>query len=190
MRIFAHDADFNLTCPVVETPAIRQMARAVNDLKEQHTAHRGGSFVINEYGCVIVPENATFQRYLVGCLEDYEDLEFTNPMTGHNFSLNDEMELDERWIGPYLGMKYSLTHQDAIHYESDTGQIVNLPGNNNNDLIRSLRAVGGRGPRTFIVNLHGTVLMKQLQNDGNWIPRYVGRIDLDSWFTAATIQQL
>ena len=192
MRILAQEADFNLTCPVVETPAVRQMARAVNDLKEQHTRHRGGSFVINEYGYVIVPENATFQHYLVGYLDDYDALEFTNPMNGQSFSLNAEMDLDERWIGPYLGMRYNLRGGDDRIYYNDDGdeQVLLDPALNDPALVRNLRHVKRTGPASFIVNLHGIVLTKQEQPDHTWAPKYVGRIDLDSWFTEEDIQQL
>lgn len=191
MRILAQDADFNLSCSVVENPAIRQMARAVNDLKEQHTGNRGGSFVINEYGYVIVPENNTFQHYLVGYLDDYDDLEFTNPMNGQRFSLNAEKALNERWIGPYLGMKYNLRADDRIYFKcDDNSQILLDDAAEDADLIANIREIRPNGPCSFIVNPHGIALMKQQQPDLNWIPKYVGRIDFNSWFTEENIQQL
>jgi hypothetical protein len=175
-------------CWMVETAAARELASAVMGGKGHFGYGGGGSFLINEYGQVLVPSPAgTSEVVLVG--EWTGPLEFENPFDGGVFDLmNDEgLQTGARWELPYVGIVHNLSKWDELYYWDKESSCKVFPPEQDERLIRSLRQMRPHGPVRFIVTPGAFALTKvpSWERAGwcRWIPRYVGRLKAPPlWF--------
>ncbi len=176
--------DGRMTCAAVDCPASQELGQAVARAKWALSRTEGGSFLINEYGNVIVPSTrGDGERMLAGTLTG--NLLFENPLEDGLIDLNDNSGLQpgDPWKLPYVGMMYRFSSGGEIyfrHQQGDERQRIN-PIRQDSILVRALRQVRGTGCR-FIVNHAGIVLTKEENEDAEYWPLYVGRIDKRSWF--------
>jgi len=195
IRVFWRDSGYDYTCPVRETPDVRDMARDVNAIKLEKTGLPGGSFVINEFGKVICPVRNSHDRFLLG--EASGSLCFENPWNDNGLlslwndngllSLcNDEgLNCGDRWQLPYMGIKYQLHENNKIYFwfVVADGARMHFPRCQDFDLIGKIRQIRPPGGGiSFIVNQHGIVLTKKQVGPNQWQAVYVGRINYDRWF--------
>ena len=175
-----------ITCIAVGEQEVAGLVDVVNRAKKQMYGNYGGSFVINEFGQVIVPSSAgDGTRLLVG--ETEGTLLFDNPLAGGILDLSDDAGLNtgDHWDRPYIGMRYNLTRGSSIYFWKGEGEY--LP-HVDDGLINKLRAVRRTGAVRFIVNPYGIVLVKAPQGEfrsaeeEDWQPIYVGRITPNRWF--------
>lgn len=179
-----HVEDELLTAKIQDSAAATAMVKALNETKSAHTEKPGGSFLINEYGQVICPVAGSRDRYLVGDLQGVPL--FVHPVNGGILSLAPPKTTSAGavWRGPYIGMKFNLSHDDRIYFNhetEDTKTKIWLKAANP-ELIRALRKVRPGGGISFVVNLHGAVFTKVENNLGNWIPVFVAYINLSNWY--------
>lgn len=179
------------TCAACECDAADQLADAVSRAKRKAGGTGGGSFVINEYGQVLVPaSDGSGCRYLAGELRGR--LLFENPFDEDEpIDLGDSENLHpgDPWKLPYVGFPFNLNRRSAIYfYDEDVegGQSV-YPRQQDSTLVQSLRGIRRTGAVRFIVNPFGIVLTKCPIQDAwspeeSWHPFYVGRINLNHWF--------
>jgi hypothetical protein len=179
------------TCVAVDCPATRELARAVYAAKIHAGGTGGGSFVINEFGLVLVPSSrGARRRYLAGQITGR--LLFENP-----FEFDDVIDLGDcsglrcgdLWKAPYVGMPYHLSKRSQIYFwhEHAEGEASIYPPTQDHNLIRSLRSLRRHGSVRFLVNPYGVVLTKcpvedQWSPEETWEPCYVGRINYNAWF--------
>lgn len=173
-------------CLAVDSGDVRQLADAVTQAKRKLYGNSTGSFVINEFGQVIVPSSAgDGTRLLVGEIDGV--ILFDNPLTGEILDMSDDngFSCGDPWDKPYLGIQYNLARSSNIYiWRKDKGEY--LPSNDR-DLVAKLRSVRRTGPVRFVINPYGIVLTKAPVGEYNpdedlWQPVYVGRINRNSWF--------
>lgn len=174
-----------IECLAEECKAANDLAKAVNAAKHKMTQTRGGSFIINEFGQIIVPNSrGNGERMYVGILEG--DLRFKDASTGKYFSFNDDsgLKTGDLWKKPYIGTMYHLSKYKEIYawIDNSDGQMREKPSIQDEKLIKKLLAIRGSGGVRFIVNHHGIVLTKKEFAFKDWRPVYVGRVDYDRWF--------
>jgi hypothetical protein len=174
-------------CPMVVSGAAAELAEAVNWGKRLLGAPAGGSFVINEFGQVLVPSSAGDGRIaLVG--EWQGALEFTDALRGGTFDLAPAKPLvnGDRWDLPYLGIPYHLSIRGEIYFWNQDCHLAakQLPPVQDDDLIDALRALRRSGPVRFVACCGGLVLTKvpAASRWTIWEARYVGQIEFKNWF--------
>ncbi len=183
------------TCAACDCGAAERLANSVEVAKRRAGGTGAGSFVINEYGQVIVPaSDKSERRFLAGELKGR--LLFENP-----FDEDDPIDLGDcdhlrpgdPWKLPYVGFPFNLNRRSNIYFYSvdvEGGQTL-YPRQQDAALVRSFRALRKTGAVRFIVNPFGVVLTKcPVQDDGTseeqWQPHYVGRIEDSKWFEKET----
>ena len=183
--------DETLFCPACEASrSIKELVEAVNGAKIKISRRPGGTFIINEFGQVIVPSSwGDGKRVLVGEVDGV--LLFENPSDGSIIDLSDDtgLQIGDLWEKPYIGVKYNLNSRSNIYYYrncSEQNKSEYLP-KQDDELIKKLRKVRRYGAVRFIVNQHGIVLTKipegeYCKDEDKWIPVYVGRINYNLWF--------
>jgi hypothetical protein len=173
------------TCKAVACEAIEPLVKAVVAAKRL-SGGSAGSFIINEFGQVIVPSDDT--RYLVGCLKKLPL--FENPFLPEEpVDLVDTSYLQsgDPWKLPYVGVPYNLHRSSKIYFyqiDGDGGRSIDAP-KQDVGLIKAIRAIRPNGPVRFIVNPAGLVLTKQdngLGSEESWQPVFVGSIAPSLWF--------
>jgi hypothetical protein len=176
------------TCPMLAAGPAAGLARAVNQGKRLLGAPDGGSFVINEFGQVLVPSSVGDRR--VALVGEWDGaLEFTDPLRGGTFDLAPAKPLvnGDRWEHPYLGTPYHLSFRSEIYFwdEDARGGAKLLPPAQDHELIEALRALRPYGAVRFVVGCGGLVLTKvpAVPRWTEWEARYVGRINYARWFT-------
>lgn len=179
------------TCSAVRCSAAEELAKAVERAKLHAGGGGGGSFVINEFGQVLVPaSDGGGRRFLAGQLEGR--LLFENP-----FDANDALDLGEcsnlhpgdPWKLPYVGFPYNLNGRSQIYFyrvDDEGGKSV-FPQRQDASLIQTLRRIRRTGAVRFIVNPAGIVLTKCPEGENwspeeSWQPVFVGRINRSQWF--------
>ena len=179
------------TCAAYESDAAANLANAVAAAKIKAGGPGGGSFVINEYGQVLVPaSDGSGRRFLAG--ELHTQLLFKNPFDEHHpIDLKDDSGLEpgDPWQLPYVGFPFNLNRRSEIYFynvDEEGGQSI-YPNQQDNSLIKSLRFVRRNGPVRFIVNPFGVVLTKspvvaEWSPEEQSSPVYVGRINYNQWF--------
>lgn len=173
-------SDELLKSAFVPDDGIEAMVEAVNELKQEITGVRGGAFMINEHGQVLVPVTHGEDKYLVGELSGCP--EFIDPRSGGHFNLESPRvkRTGTPWELPYVGMKFKFNGEGKVSRELAVGdeRLREYPPRFDEDLAErlcQLRPEGGR----MIVNLHGVVLTKI---DGDK-PVFVGEINTQKWFS-------
>ncbi len=180
---------YNVECFMEETGAAKVLAESVSAVKREQQGSGGGSFLINEFGQVIVPpwDGGLIRKY-VG---DWTGpLRFKYPLRkGVSFDLcsDDGLSPGDPWVKPYLGVAYNLSVNDRIYFKEQTAgqEVARYPPKDNDYLVRMLRRIRRRDAVRFLVLPRGIVLTKVPQGSGNeedWVPHYVGRIDFEEWF--------
>ena len=173
-------------CDIVESAAADELARAVREAKRFFGYSGGGSFLINEYGQVLVPSPAGDGRQaLVG--QWTGPLEFVNPWSWEVFDLADDegYELGHPWSWPYIGVPHCLSKWDELYFWDEALSEKVIPPRQDPRLIESLRTLRPSGPVRFITMPGGFALTKVPRRAGGrtlWDTVYVGRLDFDCWF--------
>jgi len=181
--------DDRAECPMVDNPRARELAQAVHAGKRALGGRRGGSFLINEFGDVLVPSPLGDGRVVVvgrwvGGLR-FQDRHHP----GAVFDLSDDRALvsGAAWDRPYLGVPHHLSALGEIYFwEQDFGGAGKLtPPEQDNALVQALRRIRPRGAVRFVVGCGGLVLTKvEVWQAGlsHWQARYVGRLNFKRWF--------
>jgi hypothetical protein len=193
--IYWETEDGTGTCAACECDAAEQIAAAVQAAKRKAGGTGNGSFVINEYGQVLVPaSDGSGQRFLAGELQGR--LLFENP-----FDDSDPIDLGDcdclqpgdPWKLPYVGFPFNLNRRSNIYFynvDEEGGQSI-YPHQQDRNLVHALRSLRPRGAVRFIVNPFGVVLTKvPVQDDRSpeeqWQPHYVGMLNHKLWFEKET----
>ena len=187
--VFWETEDGTGTCAACECDAAAQLADAVEAAKRKAGGAGGGSFVINEYGQVLVPaSDGSGRRFLAG--EFSGRLLFENP-----FDADDPIDLSDcsnlhpgdPWKLPYVGIPHTLNASGQICFrqECDAGRGSVFPRYQDTEIVRTLISVRGNGGGRFIVNYAGIVLTKS-NRGGYWHQVYVGSINEKMWFEKET----
>jgi len=168
-------------CPAEDTQGARDLANAINSIKVKQTFYKRGSFVINEFGHVIVPFVNSDQKVCIGKVEG--TLRFHNSFGSGYFSLNDDeyLKTGDFWDKPYVGIPYNYNPNDGVYYRNDDGSTIK-PVKQDPELMKKIRSIRGAATVRFIVNPNGIALIKQEVEWRKWKAIYIGRIDYDKWF--------
>lgn len=177
-------------CPMVESAGAAALTAAVNAGKALLGGGQGGSFLINEYGQVLVPASTPRDTRVAIVGECTGPLEFVDNAAGSGtFDLADDAALGagDTWDRPYVGVPYQLSRRSELYFweESDGAGEKVLPWVQDRELIRSIRHLRGHGAVRFLAAYGGLVLTKVPVGDWpyeRWEPCYVGRIDFSQWF--------
>lgn len=168
--------------------AIRDMADHVCRFQEIRSGVQGGSFLINEWGQVLVPDPFRYkQRYYVGRLQGGWSL--MDPLEPSRLVSLDgaNMACGDPWDLPYVGIPYRLSKQNRLYFVQPHphGDELLYPPKQDLKLIARIREIRKWGPVSFIVNPFGVVLVKRPERsfeEESWRPVYVGRIEYSTWF--------
>lgn len=182
--------DITVECPMVASNDAAALATAVNAGKGFLSGGRGGSFLINERGQILVPASGPndYRRAIVG--ECSGPLRFEDSAVGRGtFDLADDSGLDpgDVWDRPYLGVPHNLSGRNELYFweEGADGGGKALPRTQDSALIGALRGLRGAGPVRYVAAYGGFALAKVPVGNWprqRWEPRYVGRIDFGKWF--------
>lgn len=183
--IYWNTDESELKCHAVESQASNELATAVNRAKMALCRSEGGSFIINEFGEIIVPSlHGNGPRMLAGRLSG--KLLFEHPLDFRsNIDLGDcsGLQPGDPWKLPYVGMpfKFTATGQIQFHHKDGDDTVALLPERQDPKLVRDLRMIRPQGGR-FIVNHGGLVLTKLTEGRGEHQAVFVGQIDKHFWF--------
>ena len=179
------------TCAARECDAAAQLADAVEAAKRKAGGTGGGSFVINEFGQVLVPaSDGSGRRCLAGELSGR--LLFENPFDEDSpIDLGDcyHLQSGDPWKLPYVGFPFNLNRRSQIYFynlDDEGGQSL-FPKQQDRSLIQAIRSLRRTGAVRFIVNPLGIVLTKcpaqeEWSPEEQWQPFYVGQINVNLWF--------
>jgi hypothetical protein len=175
------------TCLMLDDGDLDGLVEAVHAGKHALGVGPGGSFLVNEFGQVLVPVNEQETTCVVYVGDCDGPLGFENPLqAGKTFDLADSRALKagDRWERPYVGIVYNLSSYDEICFRQTdaTGtRYVEAP-EHDPKLVASLRGLRPYGWVRFVVGAGGIALTK-VQVQSEWQPHYVGRIDRARWFS-------
>lgn len=182
--------DTTAECPMVASDGAAALAAAVNAGKAFLSGERGGSFLINERGQILVPAFSPndYRVAIVG--ECSGSLKFENSTVGRGvFDLADDSGLSVGgvWDRPYVGVPHQLSSRGELYFwkEDAAGGEKMLPLAQDRAQIGALRQLRSYGPVRFVAAYGGFALTKVPLGDWprqRWEPRYVGRIDSRKWF--------
>ena len=175
------ETEDRLTSKALDFGEITELGQAVNDIKFQHNGSGGGSFLINEFGNVIVSSSNGLNHY-IGDVKGH--IYFKDPDQNRFFTLDSisKHNRGDRWERPYVGNMFHQATDGQIYrkifLENEIHkQILDVYPSIAEDLI----AIRGSNGCRFIVNCHGVVLTK-VQGLYGWEPCYVGKIDFQEWY--------
>lgn len=187
VQAFIQTSEGNVICQTLQSQAVEKMIATINTVKRCYNRQPGGSFLLNEYGQVLVPTQ-TGQRFYVG--QTTGTMLMRNVDTHEIVDLSDDVGLGtgDPWEMPYVGAVYNLNQRSYLYYWDSTTQRSIWPQFQDEDLIHKIRSVRRSGPVRLVVNPYGLVLVKAPKgafsfNEDQWGPVYVGRIDYNKWFT-------
>jgi len=179
------------TCRAINCAATVGLVDAVARAKRHAGGEGGGSFLINEYGKVLVPaSNGGGQRFLAGRLDGR--LLFENPfLPTEPIDLSDDeiLENGDSWTLPYIGIPYQLHRSSKIYFyqQDERGGRCIYPPYQDLELIQAIRNVRPFGPVRIVVTPGGLVLTKvpphsRKLSEDRWQPVFVGAINPNVWF--------
>jgi hypothetical protein len=172
-----------VTCHAADSMAARELVATVARAKRHAGGDGGGSFLINEYGKIIVPaSDGDGRRFLAGRIN--VPLLFDNPLlSGTSIDLGDagNCRNGDSWNLPYVGVPYHLHRNGRIYfyqYDDQGGHSVHPP-KQDLELIRAIRHLRPYGPVRILVTPGGLVLTKissgmQTSPEESWQPVFVG----------------
>ncbi len=169
-----------------------ELIKMVNSVKVALTGEPNGSFYINEFGHVIVPVVGSSDYFFAGVYRHPLIFEFEGGRISGLPRSSEASELSpgDIWDGPRVGIPYVLTAGGYdIYYEisprPDVTKKVFLSKEIGAEKARkiSLKIADVKGPSggRFYVNEH-LAIFTPLNEHGEWSYRYIGQLDLDSWF--------
>lgn len=177
-------------CEAQTLPAVNELIQAVIAGKRALGGDAGGSFLINEFGQVLVPaSDGSGQRVIVG--EINGTILFDDPLTGKHIDLSDCRKLmsGDAWNRPYVGIPYNLSKASHIYFwrVASSGSSSEYMPDDDDELVSKLRTIRRSGAVRFVVNPYGLVLTKRPKNQAwdreeEWEPVYVGNINPQCWF--------
>jgi len=178
-------------CRAIECPATVGVADAVARAKRQAGGEGGGSFLIDEYGRVIVPaSDGGGRRFLAGRINGR--LLFENPfLPDEPIDLGDAKVLQngDPWTRPYVGIPYNLHRGGRIYFyqQDEHGGRSIYPPHQDFQLIRAIRNLRPHGAARIVVTHGGLVLTKipsaiHGQSEDRWRPVFVGAVNFSLWF--------
>jgi hypothetical protein len=184
--------DYVVTCKACNCQGVESLTQTIIRAKKRLGGYGGGSFIINEFGQVIVPaSDNSGRRDLVGEISGAIHLE--NPLEPDalfDLSNTDGLKCGDRWTQPYIGVPYNLSKRSKIYFyrKTDEGGKSEYPSNQDQNLIKSLRQIRRYGAARFIVNPFGVVLTKRppegdWSQQENWHSVFVGHINYHNWFS-------
>ena len=179
------------TCRAIECAPAVGLVEAVARVKRLCGGDGGGSFLINEYGKVLVPaSDGGGQRFLAGRLDG--QLLFQNPLNSAepiDLGNGDRFKSGDPWTLPYVGIPYHLHRTGRIYFyqQDESGGRSIYPPQQDFDLIRAIRRLRPYGAARILVTPGGLVLTKLPPDsrtllDDHWDPVFVGTINPDVWF--------
>jgi hypothetical protein len=158
----------------------RAFARGQANLPAEHPGDLGSaSFLLNEFGQVLVPASAdSHVAALAG--ECDGSLDFARIQEGAvqvlDLSREGELEPGDLWPHPALGLPYHLSRRTHVYFQDYDGK-QEEPAEQDWELIDGLRKLCPSGPMRFLVNPWGIVQWKRGED---WI--YAGKIRKETWF--------
>ena len=177
-------------CEAQASPAVNELIKAVIAGKKALGGDAGGSFLINEFGQVLVPATSgSGQRVIVGEIKG--TILFKDPLTGKHIDLSDcrKLKVGDLWNRPYVGIPYNLSKASRIYFwrTMQSGGRSEYLLADDDELVNRLREIRRSGAVRFIVNPYGIVLTKRPKNqvwnrEDAWEPVFVGNIEPLSWF--------
>jgi hypothetical protein len=178
-------------CRAINCPATIGLVTAVARAKRHAGGDGGGSFLIDEYGRVIVPaSDGGGRRFLAGRLNGR--LLFENPLFPEEpIDLSDDeiLKNGDPWKRPYVGIPYHLHSGGGIYFyqQDEQGGRSIYPPQQDFELIRAIRNLRPYGPVRIVVTPGGLVLTKipsgiRAQSEDRWQPVFVGTINFNFWF--------
>ncbi len=147
----------------------------------------GGSFLITEYGRVLVPVYDTqVASRNVWCAGTWTGpLVFDNPLTGAEFDLYnvDELKPGDKWNGPYIGLLHTMWPSDEIGMQRRGRNGWDWPHVGDVRIANALREIRGNGTNGWarVITGPGGVAITR---DQELMAYFVGKIDLRYWFDA------
>ena len=189
--ILLWDFDGRGTCEAVECDAAETLAGAVARAKRFAGGGGHGSFLINEFGQVLVPaSDGSGRRFLAGHLKGR--LLFNNPFCAEeliDLCDNSRLQPGDPWKRPYVGIPHNLHREGRIYFykEDENGGRTTHPLQQDDGLIRAMRSLRPKKAIRFIVTHGGLVVTKcpvddRQTSEETWQPVYVGKITPSQWF--------
>jgi hypothetical protein len=177
-------------CAMVDQGDVGALAAAVNAGKAALRSRPGGSFLIDEYGRVLVPAHDGERSAVVVVAKCSGPLRFHDAFApGTTFDLYDDrgLQCGDEWNRPYLGLRYNLSARGRLYFwhEDESGGRMIYPPAQDDALIAALRHLRPYGAVRFLVGPGGVVVTKL---PPAWTPCYVGRVDLTTWFEKEALQ--
>ncbi len=174
------------TRAILTTQVHPHLADMVNRVKVDKNGQPNGSFYINEYGHVIVPDvtgtswcAGRYSTYLEFDLDGGEVIGPTAPSG---------MQPGDPWRGPRVGVDYTASVDDDVYYKRQDGRIEHkhcLSDFVGQGLARQVsqmvKAVKGGSAGGFYIN-EAWELFAPVCEDGEWTYLYAGRAPEDGWF--------
>jgi hypothetical protein len=179
------------TCRAIDCAAAVGLVDAVARAKRHVGGEGGGSFLINEYGKVLVPaSDGGGQRFLAGRLNGR--LLFENPLLPEKpIDLGDDeiLENGDPWKLPYVGIPYHLHRGGRIYFyqQDERGGRSIYPPQQDFELIHAIRNLRPYGPVRIVVTPGGLVLTNvppdsRTLSEDRWQSVFVGAINPNVWF--------
>lgn len=187
IQAYIQTSEGRVSCQAESSKAVTEMIATINDVKRRYAGHPGGSFLINEYGQVLVPTNRG-PRLLIG--ETSGIMLLRNLETEQILNLADDSHLEtgDPWNLPYVGMVYNLSQRNRLYCKSQEKGTIEDPPFRDRELINKIRNTRRSGPIKFLVNPYGLILTKipigsfDVDDEDTWAPIYIGRINYRKWF--------
>ena len=176
-------------CPMVDVDGAADLADAVNRGKRFLRGSAGGTFLVNEYGQVLVPsQSGDGNVAMVG--ECAGSMTFQDLLMGRGLcDLTDDQGLmsGAKWELPYIGIVHQLSQRNEIYFwhQGRAGSWKVTPRAQDGALVNALRGIRPHGAVRFIATFGGLILTKVPiggWKSPRWEPRFVGRVDYKRWF--------
>lgn len=167
------------------------LVRLVNDLREDRFGRPGGSFVINEFQHVLVPDGEG-HAYLAG--EYRKHLEFAFDGRAISPIAPTDLEPGGTWSGPRVGVKYVIAAGGRdVYYEYEPRPQV----------LRKVKLSDEIGPAAAARLIKDVLVHKReggglyineareffapIQQGTQWVSTYLGNLEDRDWFPQPTI---
>jgi hypothetical protein len=169
-----------------------ELVNMVNDVKRSQGNPPNGAFYINEYKQVIVPAVGTADYFLAGVYDKPLRFQFEEKvLSGEAVDLEgNPLSPGDRWVGPHPGIPYTLaasakdvrfTMCPRPNVEKDVKLSKAIGAERAQAVAAKIAAVKGYGGGRFFVNEFLSIFAP-MQESGEWIYTYVGKLDLGEWF--------